>query len=224
MSKYFFQRIVCILGALRCCEARNRPWAPKLLPRVSNDTSDVGNALIYEALNDYPNATGSFETIGFDLTKPYSTATSNQTGWTLDIRVATNVSHHVLIYDNLEDNKLVRVNPTQILLNSPDDAFSEDDEVDSGWTSCVYVWEADLKDSNSTSAEQTDEEGTCTNVLSEQCLSDLRANSVSRGKCMAAIGVSDSCKEFFGKGNGNFGKLTSLLIDSILKLIVLQKN
>ena len=156
---------------------------------------------VYTALQSYPNATGSFQTIGFDLTKPYSSNGSAQTGWSLDIRVATNVTYDALIYDTYEENQVVRVNPTQILLNGPSDAFP-DSELDPGWTTCVYVWSAALKDWNSTNAEQSDIDGTCTNVLSEQCLSDLRANSVSRGQCMAAIGASESCKEFMGVGNG----------------------
>jgi hypothetical protein len=66
--------------------------------------------------------------------------------------------------------------------------------LDPDWSTCVYTWTTDLKDLKSTEDLQSATQGSCGRVLSEQCLPDMKASAVARGKCLGAIGAPQSCK------------------------------
>lgn len=155
----------------------------------SNGTTSSGGGDLPDYLNP-PNATGSYAITGFDLSQPYDAASSNETGWSLDITVATN-----RVVDDVTDND-TRGNPTRLSLTTPENAF-DSAEFDPGWTICGNFWDID---DNDLQASFLGDNGTCTSVLSDECIADIEQKSVNftnDGECPNNIEIdTKKCPDF----------------------------
>ena len=161
--------------------------------RQSNSTSGSNSTSSGGDLPDYlspPNATGSYAITGFDLSQPYDAAKSNEKGWSLDIAVATN-----RVVDDVTNNE-TRGNPTYLSLKSPENAF-ESADFDSGWTICGNFWDID---DNDLQASFLEDNGTCTSVLSDECIADIEQKAVNftnDGTCPSHIEIdTKKCPDF----------------------------
>ena len=162
---------------------------------VRQDNSTSGNNNTSSGgLPDYlnpPNATGSYDIPGFDLSKPYDAATSNQTGWTLDIAVAASREVEGVTKDDY------RGNPTYLSITTPENAF-ESTDFDSGWSICGNFW--DIREDD-LQAKFLGDNGTCESVLSDECIEDLRRQAASFSSCPNNIEIDEKKCPTFGISN-----------------------
>lgn len=160
-----------------------------------NITTEDPSASFNDALDNHPNATGRWGTIGFDLTKPYVGVGSNQPGWNLEIHVAANLTHRA--------NSTTNSNPARIYLKAPDNAFGKDHKpIDPGWTTCAYTWIHELHGIESVlELRNSDPNALCTKLLSDKCVSALK-DAVKSAACGSLVRVPSDCdNQIVSSGN-----------------------
>ncbi|KAF7538684.1 hypothetical protein G7054_g2692 [Neopestalotiopsis clavispora] len=160
-------------------------------------TSDKWHELFAQGIN----ATGEYP-----LTAAPSTSNSSTDGdgWTWRIEVKADIDLQdasAWSLDDLDDQELRYVTGSQITLEAPQQG------VDADWGVCLLQWHMPYDYSDGLRDHPDRDDGTCSSVLSDQCISDLQKGMsdtwLSLGCSCPDITTIDSCKpvpESFSSG------------------------
>lgn len=134
----------------------------------------------FEALINKPNATGTFPLSGPNISTPYF-ETNTIHGWSLSISVRAdmplkNSTLGSQYLDKVYTGGKITLNAPEALLNSSDSA-TKNLSVNNDWQVCLIHWGLDNQPYNNKLRE---DDGTCTSVLSTQCIKDMEGETIRR--------------------------------------------
>jgi len=176
---------------------------------VQRDGPGFGSAVIaipstqWENALENPNATGHFPIQGYDLSRPYpSTGAIPQSidGWSLDFNVTADISaanatgfELPRAADGYVTGASIRLRPPASLLTAAPEGQSPVKVDNATWQLCLNVLDTRSLPQATIDAGRKDD-GSCTSMLGEQCVRDLR----DRWNTCKLRAVPDSCKDAFG--------------------------
>ncbi|KAH9896322.1 hypothetical protein F4778DRAFT_783598 [Xylariomycetidae sp. FL2044] len=139
---------------------------------LSTSSEDFPFQEDFERAMAAPNATGSYPVAGFDVTKPYPGEPID--GWTLDISVAAEIPTTPNGSEFVTGVGLQLKAPRALLTNASDVAGGVLPADNSTWRLCLMGFSSKLSgDANA--------DGTCTGILDDDCISDLKSLATSIG-------------------------------------------
>lgn len=140
------------------------------------------------------NATGEYALGEAPNTSNASTGSGGDWSWKIEVKADINLaeSAYATSYDVTEDHPLYTTG-SQITLQAPSGGVAPD------WGVCVFSWVTEFDYSDELRDHPDRDDGTCSSVLSDQCISDLRQNVTDMWKtglgCQcASIEKIDSCQ------------------------------
>ncbi len=162
------------------------------------------------------NAQGTFKVPGYDLTAgPGTNATTDLAldGWnmvvsvTADISLANSDPSNSAHFWSNDTDKSMFFDAAQIGLTPPDSVRSSlnSGSYKNGWSVCATLWPYGLVNnarSSATAQSDTQFDGSCTGILSDQCLKDMAAAIMKN--CEAPT-PPDSCKDSIGYSGSPVG-------------------
>lgn len=143
----------------------------------------------------HPNATGHFSIIGYDISKPFGSDAAMD-GWTIDM----NVTADVPVDKGFKTGATIKVNPPAALVSQTSNGSSVL-RADSSWVVCLTSV-GELAQSTIDAGKKDD--GSCTQMLSEQCAADIRrglarGQRMDHGRGCPSFNVPQSCKDSLGE-------------------------
>lgn len=164
------------------------PGLPPLPDRTNRTSNNVRDAVVHA------NATGSWPFRGIDITKPMDHPPDDEVGqgngWSINIAVATNTT------SNTGSSSQPRGNPQYIYINAPEDAFENPDSASTSpedWTTCAVVWLGNRWSVEEIEQLHQDPDGSCNEVISEECISGLREKLLGRGCWLWSGELPEGC-------------------------------
>lgn len=125
----------------------------------------------YNQLMDSPNATSKYPLPAPDTSAPYP-APGPVDGWSLAISVVADIAMAESDSSTAAPHGNHTFTGSRVLLQAPTES---DSNVDESWSICVIHWDLDLENYP---ARLRDDDGSCSSVLSEQCIRDLEAGAI----------------------------------------------
>jgi hypothetical protein len=177
--------ICAILGSrlLVQCLAFQLPASQGIITsRQHNSTSGVPTLTEFDPR---ANATGSWPVTGFDVSRPFGAAAGNST-WMINIVTAAGLT---------QPGSETGSNPSRLTLQPPQNAF-ENSRLAPGWSVCSHVWYTDNWITQDKAKKiKGDVNGTCTPVISSDCLSAIvSSDKSSKGPCESRVWLGpDAC-------------------------------
>jgi hypothetical protein len=190
---------LCVAAACICFQsaAAGSDYEPPvhlLGPQFSNvGPWNIPKSEFDSLLSDHSNASGNFPIAGPNISAP-SSATSNIDGWSWSISVVADIPIKNSILQIPQrgqfytGGKLTFNGPPSLLSSSS--SSTQNLSVSDEWQLCLYSWDVSIGGAPYPSNLRSDD-GTCSSVLSSQCMTDIRnAAQSSSGKCSCSVARS----------------------------------
>ena len=127
----------------------------------------------YNKLMDTPNATSKYPLPAPDTSVPYP-ASGPADGWSLAVSVVADIAMSESKSTTVDGHENQTFTGSRVVLQAP---AGSDAAVDESWFVCAIHWDLDL---DNYPAKLRGDDGTCSSVLSEQCIRDVEARSIEQ--------------------------------------------